>query len=116
MLKISLDESYVFDLLSIQEVKLAASTGQKREQILKSYDMLRREIVDQLGLTVFNSVIDSVEYLKLRTANKLVFDLVDRAGESKLSKLTADANYDRYLCKKDIQEVFFGSGLTEVKV
>jgi DNA polymerase IIIc chi subunit len=96
MLKISLDESYVFDLLSIHEVKLNASTGSKREQVLKSLISLRNEI--------------------LQSANKLVFELVDRAGETKLSKETADANYQRYIRKTELQAKFFNNSLSEVKI
>jgi hypothetical protein len=116
MLKISLDESYVFDLLSIHEVKLNASTGSKREQVLKSLISLRNEIIEQIGLELFNEITSSLEYTLLQSANKLVFELVDRAGETKLSKETADANYQRYIRKTELQAKFFNNSLSEVKI
>jgi len=116
MIRISLDESYVFDLLSIYEVKLSMSTGKKREQILKSLIKLRIEIIDQIGSKLFNEIIASLEYTLLQSANKLVFDLVDRAHETKLSKETADANYQRYIRKSELQTKFFTSDMMEVKL
>jgi len=117
MLKISLDESYVFDLLSIFEVKLSAAESlTKQEQLQRSYNTLREEIVDQVGIDLFNQIISSDQYNMLRKANQLVFDLVDRAHESALSKETADANYERYLRKVEIQTKFFTTQITEVKL
>ena len=49
MLKISLDEAYVFDLLAINEVKMANSTGDKRQSLIKSYSKLADEIQNQIG-------------------------------------------------------------------
>ena len=37
-------------------------------------------------------------------------------NETKLSKLTADANYMRYLNKISLQNKFFNTTLTEVKI
>ena len=116
MLKISLDESYVFDLLSIYEVKLQKSNGTNSEKLNKSYTTLSNEIVDQIGITKFDEVKQSVEYKQLFDTNALVFDLVDRAHESELSTMTADANYDRYLKKVSIQEKFFKTEYSEVKL
>ena len=53
---------------------------------------------------------------KVEQANKEVFDLVDRAGETYLSKLTADANYKRYQKKVELQTKFFNNGVSEVKI
>ena len=52
----------------------------------------------------------------LRNTNALVFELVDRAHESELSTITANANYDRYLKKIAIQEKFFETEYTEIKL
>jgi hypothetical protein len=45
-----------------------------------------------------------------------VFDLVDRAGETSLSKQTAEANYKRYIKKVELQTKFFDNQITEVKI
>jgi hypothetical protein len=48
--------------------------------------------------------------------NQIVFDLVDRANETQLSKLTADANYQRYIKKIELQNEFFKNMITEIKL
>ena len=117
MIKISLDESYVFDLLSIYEVKLKRSLdSEKKEKLQQSYNTLLQEIIYSIGLNLFSIIKDSSEYSKLKECNESVFDLVDRAGETELSKMTADANYARYLNKVSLQNKFFENTLTEVKI
>ena len=117
MIKISLDESYVFDLLSIYEVKLSYSLDlEKKIKLQQSYDMLSKEIIDHIGVEIFTTILASNEYVELKKSNELVFKLVDRAGETELSKVTADANYTRYLNKISLQHKFFNNALTEVKI
>jgi hypothetical protein len=116
MLKISLDEAYVFDLLSIHEVKLMKSGGDKRKQLEKTYDKLKEEIISQIGHEKYTKIVVSPEYHDLKISNAIVFMLVDRSNQSELSKLTADANYDRYIKKTTLQNKFFGNNLDEVKL
>lgn len=116
MLIISLDEAYVFDLLSIYQVKINKSEGDKKFKSIKSYDNLKKEIINQIGSSKFVSIIDSTEYKNLIFINQKVFELVDRANESELSKITADANYERYLEKIKLQNKFFDNELDEIKV
>jgi hypothetical protein len=117
MIKISLDESYVFDLLSIYDVKIDCSNeNDKRDKLIQSYINLQNEIIESIGKKLFDSIISSNEYIELKNSNKLVFDLVERANETELSKLTADANYKRYLNKIALQKQYFNNELTEVKL
>lgn len=117
MIRISLDESYVFDLLSIYEVKIeSANDLTKKNKLQQSYNLLELEIVESIGKKLFNEIISSKEYSDLKFTNKIVFDLVDRAHESELSKLTSDANYTRYLHKIELQQKFFENLVTEVKI
>jgi hypothetical protein len=117
MIKINLDESYVFDLLSINEVKLESTSDLNKKTMLQhTYESLKLEIIESIGLDTFDQIISSQEYLDLKLSNKHVFDLVDRANETELSKLTADANYQRYLNKMSLQNKFFITKLTEVKI
>jgi hypothetical protein len=117
MIKISLDESYVFDLLSIYDVKIDCSLdADKRDKLIQSYSKLQIEIIESIGKKLFDSIISSNEYKELKKSNKLVFDLVNRANETELSKLTADANYTRYLNKIALQQTYFNTELTEVKL
>jgi uncharacterized protein (DUF1015 family) len=116
VLKISLDEAYVFDLLAIYATKVNNSTGDKKEMSIKSFKNLSNEVAGQIGNSLYQDIINSDEYRELLHANQVVFDLVDRAGETELSKITADANYERYLKKVNLQKKFFTSKLTEVKI
>lgn len=116
MLKISLDEAYVFDLLSIYQVKINNAQDQKLDQLKKTYDILSNEIIDQIGQELFLKIISSIEYHELIKINQIVFNLVDRANETQLSKLTADANYQRYIKKIELQNEFFKNTITEVKL
>ncbi len=116
MIKISLDEAYVFDLLSIYEVKFENSSDEKKEIINKSIMILSNEIKEQIGDLLFEIIIKSSEYISLKQSNREVFKLVDRANETELSKLTADANYKRYVEKTKLQHKFFDNKLTEIKI
>ena len=116
MLKISLDEAYVFDLLAINEVKMANSTGDKRQSLINSYSKLADEIQSQIGKELFDQIVKSVQYLELKIANEKVFKLVDRASEEELANITYQANHERYIKKTDLQSKFFSEKLTEVKV
>lgn len=116
MLKISLDEAYVFDLLSIYQVKIDKSDGNKRDSLKKSEKIITDEIISQIGYELYNDIVHSKEYDDLKKSNRNVFDLVDRANETELSKLTADANYDRYQKKMLLQSKFFQEKLNEVKI
>ena len=116
MIKVSLDEGYVFDLLAIYSVKIDNSDGDKKKQSLKNYNLLSNEIIEEIGIEKFTDVILSDEYLNLKNSNQKVFELVDRASENKLAKSTADANYKRYICKTKLQQNFFNTSLSEVKL
>lgn len=116
MLKISLDESYVFDILSIYELKINKSTDSKKEKLVFCYQLLESEIISQIGDVKYVEIKSSNEYASLLESNEKVFDLVDRANETELSKITADANYERYLHKVKLQTKFFETENTEVKI
>lgn len=117
MLKISLDEAYVFDLLSIYEVKIEKCLDLNKKGILiKSYENLLSEICDQIGKELFEKVIKSSVYNDLKESNSKVFDLVERANENPLAKNTAEANYERYIHKKTLQNKFFYKDLNEIKL
>jgi hypothetical protein len=116
MIKISLDEAYVYDILSIYAVKIENTNGEKKQKSLDSFNKLSEEIQNQIGIVKHHSIINSTAYFDLKHANKEVFDLVDRAGETSLSKQTAEANYKRYLKKVELQTKFFNNEVTEVKI
>ncbi len=116
MIKVTLDEAYVFDLLAIYEVKMDKCDGEKLSKTIQSYTTLANDIKEQIGQDLYFEIIDSDTYADLKNANREVFELVDRASETQLSQDTASANYKRYILKHRIQSEFFNSILQEVKI
>lgn len=116
MLKVSLDEGYVFDMIAILEIKSKIFTGQKLSKAIESMNYMSQEVISQIGKNKFDEILASNEYQNLYLANKKVFILIDQAkGSTGLSKYTDDANYDRYLNKISLQKKFFNDIISEVK-
>lgn len=116
MLKISLDEAYVFDMLSVFDVKIKKLTGEKLLTTLEKYSDMAKEVIDQLGTDKYNEITLSDEYKKMIDANMKVFELIDESkNDTGLAKATDDANYERHIAKMALQKTFFDGQLTEVK-
>ena len=116
MLKISVDEAYVFDMLSVFDVKLKNLTVEKLLKTIEKYSDMREEVIDQIGKDKYNQITSSIEYQKMVYANQRVFDLIDESkNDTGLAKITDDANYERYVAKMAFQKRFFETELTEVK-
>jgi len=116
MLKISVDEAYVFDMLSVFDVKLKNLTGEKLLKTIEKYSDMREEVIDQIGKDKYNQITSSIEYQKMVYANQRVFDLIDESkNDTGLAKITDDANYERHVAKMAFQKRFFDTELTEVK-
>jgi hypothetical protein len=116
MIKISLDESYVFDMLSVLDIKLDLLFDEKLETVKSTHSKLSNEIIDQIGLEKYLDIIKSDEYAEMIKVNKNVFDLIDQSKfDTGLAKTTDDANYERYVKKIVLQKRFFSSNLSEVK-
>lgn len=116
MLKISVDEAYVFDMLSVFDVKLRNLDGEKLLKTIEKYSDMKEEVIDQIGKDKYDQIVSSLEYQKMVYANQRVFDLIDESkNDTGLAKLTDDANYDRHVAKMALQKRFFDTELTEVK-
>jgi hypothetical protein len=116
MIKISLDEAYVFDLLSIFQVKINNFTGEKLEKTINTMSDLIEEIQSQIGSDLYNEIVSSTFYSELVAANQYVFDLVDQSKDNdNLAKITDDANFARHIKKMALQKHFFKNDLTEFK-
>ena len=116
MIKISVDEAYVFDMLSILEVKMKKLEGDKLSVAYNSSKKLISEIVDQIGIEKYKNIIISDEYKQLVQANQNIFDLVDESQKNEgMAKVTDDANFARHLRKMNLQKAHFNNDLTEVK-
>lgn len=118
MLKVSLDEGFVFDVIAIAYLKSEfAETGEKRVVSEDMADALIDEVTKQLGVTKVKKILLSNEFQELSSANKATFELIDKARGSKggLAKKVDDANMRRYNAKVALQKKFFGTEPTEVK-
>ena len=116
MLKISLDEAYVFDMLSVFDVKIKKLTGEKLLLTLEKYADMAKEVIEQIGAEKYNEITLSDEFKKMIDANMKVFELIDESkNDNGLAKITDDANYERHIAKMALQKKFFESDLTEVK-
>jgi hypothetical protein len=116
MIKVSLDEAYVFDMLAILDVKKQLFSSEKLDSVLSARAIMVDEICNQIGDDRFDEIISSEEYLNLIKANNLVFNLVDQTKtEGGLAKQVDDANYNRYLKKQNLQNKFFTTKMKEVK-
>ena len=118
MIKISLDEAYVFDLLSILDLKRNKSAKKEDNQKhIENYNILYDEISEQITDIKMHQIIKSKEYKDLIDINTKVFDLVDLGKEQEgLTRITAMANYDRFILKNKLQKKFFKNPLKEVKI
>ena len=86
-------------------------------KISLSFWNLRDEISKEIGQENFQKIILSQEYDNLLQANLLTFNLVDEVkNDNGLAKQVDEANYQRYLCKTDLQKKFFNNEVSEVKI
>jgi len=116
MIKISVDEAYVFDMLSILEVKMKKLDGEKLSVSSNTAKNLTDEIISQIGIEKYNDIVNSIEYRELVQANQNIFDLVDESQKIEgMAKVTDDANFARHLKKMNLQKAHFKNDLTEVK-
>ena len=116
MLKISLDEAYVFDMLSVFDVKIKNLDGEKLSKTLEKMSDMIEEVIDQIGKDKYYEIANSYEYKKMVEANQRVFELIDESkNDTGLAKITDDANFDRHIAKIELQKKFFNNELTEVK-
>jgi len=116
MLRISLDEAYVFDMLTVFDVKIKKLNGQKLAKTLDKFSDLIEEVIEQIGKDKYNQIISSDEYQNMIKANQKIFELIDQSKfDNGLAKITDDANYDRHIAKMLLQNKFFENDLTEVK-
>lgn len=118
MIQISLDEAYVFDLLSILDLKKDKSKNTETYSThLENYYALHLEIANQIGLDMIRTILNSEEYQKLKQTNNKVFDLVDLGLKDEgLAGTTAKENYQRFILKSELQKKFFKNSLKETKI
>jgi hypothetical protein len=112
MIKLTVDEAYAFDYYSILSLKY--KNGFLSEEILQT---AKNDLEDSLGIDLVENILNSPEYASLLDANQLTFNAVDKAKEDLVKASYVDkCNYERMLAKKALQNKFFNSNLSEVKI
>jgi hypothetical protein len=80
MIKITVDEAYAFDYLSIIEIK-----SKNNNVINDALEIIKNDLISQLGNELVNKILSSEEYLTLYNANKLTFHVVDKAKKDEVN-------------------------------
>ena len=115
MILLPLDEAYCFDVLTVFDVKMS-----KNRRLSINFKKYSEYIVDQIGEKLFHKIIDSDEYKDLYNVNMELFNMFDfvktEAGKETTAVFVDKINYKRFEAKKKLQEKFFSSPLTEVKL
>ena len=115
-MKVTLPEAYIFDILSIYEVKYLKAK-QNKSIHLDNFNYLLFEIEAQIGKELLNNIIYSIEYKDLLKANMETFNLVDLVKTNPcLGREVDSSNYKRFLAKKSLQKKFFTNDYLEVKI
>lgn len=111
------DVGAVFDDISILNHKINITDGEKRDNIMKEHTILVSAVQDQIGVYLTKDILSSETYLELLEINKQIFEMVDLSKENKVTPKELDEkNYLRFQTKNKLQELFFGSGVKEVKL
>jgi hypothetical protein len=114
MIEIPVDESYAYDFLSILDVKRLKMQTPEAEDY---FELCFNHIASQVGVIKNKKVMLSKEYLDLFNINLKTFDAVDKAKTDEVKASYVDKlNYERYLCKKALQEKFFENSQKEIKI
>ena len=102
-----------FDDLSILEVKESFCLNWDiREKLENQIQELEKQLNETLGYTKSKEIYNSEEYEKLYKLNKQIFDEVEKIKDSEIQKL----NKKRFEAKKQLNKIFFGEELGEIKI
>ena len=114
MINLRVSESIAFDYLSILCVKAKVNCDYKN---YTNYHDCLNNIGHEIGFEKLTEILCSEEYKKLRAVNSECFDCVAKAKTDEVPASAVDKlNYQRFLCKKALQEKFFDDELTEQKI
>ncbi len=120
MIKISVDESFGFDLLAILQVKRTCCADyEMKERLRKQILMLQQEINEGIGYDLGLMIYNSEFYQALYKANYEVFNLIDEShirNPGITLKSADETNYRRFIAKQKLQQHFFKKDLNEIKI
>lgn len=103
---IKVDPGYMFDYLSILNVKLVKKPSEKSS---RNYDETVLNVCDQIGFEKYMEIRYSDEYFNLFNINSKLFDLVDEVKRNPhmWACIVDNEVWARFLAKKALQEKFF---------
>ncbi len=114
-IKLTVDIAYAFDFFSILEVK-CIKTNEQNLETLNNKNKYKSEIIDQIGLELYDKIINSPEYKELFNINYKLFSVIDEAKKGGVDAIAIDnLNWFRFLAKKEIQRKYFNSEVSEQK-
>ncbi len=103
MISLLVDEAHAFDFLTILMVK-------------GSDDLERHKDYVRMQVPQVDTIVTSEEFNRLLRANQEVYEMVELASQDKCRAIeVVRLNQERFNAKKELQRVFFGNNLTEVK-
>lgn len=102
------DECYLYDSLSVAEIKLNKSGTAKAAA---NVERKLKELTSQIDPKIHEQVLASEEYAQMKRVNLQLFEMFDeikRPGKVKCYDIEADElNYQRDKCKTALQTRFF---------
>ncbi len=124
MIKITVDEAYAYDMLSVLHVKCAKqpNDGKAKANWRRLSVEIGGEISDEHGNSLLHSsILGSPEYGRLYDVNLAIFERIDlmktpRSEQPGDAEFIDTQNHNRYLAKQALQTRFFpSSAVTEQK-
>lgn len=128
LIKCSKNVGNWFDEISILNVKINRCEGSKKQQSLKNFEKLAKEIKEQIGENLYREIMAGEYYYNLYNENLKIFILIDKLNIHKkennlenweLAELGIkinDLNFSRFEAKNKLQKKYFNSEVSEIKV
>lgn len=117
LITIDIEPGEAFDRLSILEVKKHFARLEDQNILQDQIEKLAAQINSSITYDLAKKIYCSDEYTILFNANFEVFEGVALAQQNKISGLELDSlNYHRFQSRKKLQEKFFGSPTSEIKL
>jgi hypothetical protein len=113
MLKLTVEEGYAYDYLSILQIKFDKLKTENSKTLFLNCSI---DLKNQIGEEAHNKIINSIEYKDLCTSNENTFYCVEQARYGNISSKEVDeANMQRYINKTKLQKKFFNTTSLEEK-
>jgi hypothetical protein len=116
-IKLFHDAAFVYDFLSVYQIKFEKNKND--ENACKNFQILNDDIASQVGYKKHDQIVDSEEYIYLLKINREIYEKIDNIkanGEELGDAIYIDnKNYQRWIAKNKLQQVWFKTQLTEQK-